>query len=95
MKWWNRLRGRTSNKPIAGELYRTTSTLYSLDGKRSAEIREFSHGDTYILESEWIEGTSFKARHDGSLVGPFVSPKRAEQFIVATDWFNGVDSTAT
>ena len=89
MKWWNRFRGRTSGKPIAGALYRITSTLYSLDGKRSAEIREFDHGDTYVLESEWVEGTTFEARHGGRLVGPFVSPKRAEQFIVSTDWFNG------
>lgn len=88
MKWWNRLRGRTTNKSIGGAQYRIITTLYSFDGKRSAEIREFSHGDVYLLEAEWVEGTTFRARHGGRLVGPFVSPKRAEQFIVATAWFN-------
>ena len=89
IKWLYRLFGITSNKPIAGAEYRVTSTLYSFDGKRSAEIREFSHGGTYILEAESIESSSFKERHDGRLVGPFVSPKHAEQFIVSTDWFRG------
>jgi predicted urease superfamily metal-dependent hydrolase len=90
MKWLYRVIGRPSNKPIDGVEYRVTSTLYSLDGKRSAEIREFSHGDTYILESDFVNG-GFKERHDGGLVGPFVSPKRAERFIVSTRWFEGDD----
>lgn len=95
MKWWKRLLGRTSNKPIVGAEYRITSTLYSFDGKRSAEIREFSHGDTYILEAEWVEGTVFKEQHDGRLVGPFVSPKLAERFIVSTAWFRGERGNCT
>lgn len=83
--------GRTCNKPIAGVEYHVTATLYSSDGKRSVEIREFSHGDTYLLESEWDKET-FRERHDGSLVGPFVSPKRAEKFIISTNWFRGQNS---
>ena len=84
MAWWKRLFGRATNEWRAGELYRVTCTLYGKDGKRAAEIREFSNGETYLLESEWVEGTTFAERHSGKLVGPFASPKRAERFIVAT-----------
>lgn len=72
--------------------YRVTSTLYSSDGKRSAELREFGNGETYLLESEWLEGTSFRPLHSGRLVGPFPSPEQAERFIVATPWFTGQPS---
>jgi hypothetical protein len=65
------------------------STLYSLDGKRAAEVLEFRNGETYLDEREWSEGTTFKNRHSGSLVGPFASPEDAEKFIVATSWFRG------
>jgi hypothetical protein len=83
--------GRATNKSLDGMMYQVTSTLYSGDGKRSAEVREFSNGETYLLESEWVEGTAFKDRHAGRLVGPFASPKLAERFIVATSWFNGTE----
>ena len=89
MKWWRRLFGRATKTSINGTMYRVTSTLYSADGKRSVEIRKFDNGETYILEGEWVEGTTFRDRHTGSLVGPFASPKLAERFIVATSWFNG------
>jgi len=74
---------------LAGTQYRVACTLYSKDGKRAAEVREFSNGETYLLESEWVEGTTFAKRHAGRLVGPFASPTHAEHFIVATPWFNG------
>lgn len=74
---------------LSGTHYRVACTLYSKDGKRSAEVREFSNGETYLLESDWVEGTTFAVRHAGRLVGPFASPTAAEQFIVATPWFNG------
>lgn len=74
---------------LNGTHYRVACTLFSNDGKRSAEVREFTNGETYLLESEWIEGTTFTERHGGRLVGPFPSPAEAEQFIVATPWFNG------
>lgn len=89
MAWWKRLLGRTRQKSLDGAMYRVTSTLYSSDGKRAAEIREFDNGETYLLESDWVEETAFQERHGGSLVGPFASPEHAERFIVATPWFNG------
>ena len=89
MAWWKRLLGRAKHKSLDGAMYRVTSTLYSKDGKRAAEIRAFDNGETYLLESDWVEDTTFTARHGGRLVGPFASPKHAERFIVATAWFNG------
>jgi hypothetical protein len=74
---------------LQGQEYRSAFTLYSVDGKRAAEVLEFRNGETYLDEQEWIEGTTFKNRHSGSLVGPFTSPEDAEKFIVATSWFRG------
>ena len=89
MGLWNKLFGGGSDKSLDGAMYRVAATLYSRDGKRSAEIREFDNGETYLLESEWLEGTKFRERHDGKMVGPFRSPKHAKQFIVTTAWFTG------
>ncbi len=91
MTSWTRMFGRPTNKSADGGSYRVVSTLYSRDGKRSVELREFSKSETYLLESEWVDGTTFKERHAGKLVGPFGSPELAERFIVATSWFNGAD----
>jgi hypothetical protein len=74
---------------LQGQEYRCAFTLYSDDGKRAVEVLEFRNGETYLDEQEWLEGTTFKNRHSGSLVGPFVSPEDAEKFIVATAWFRG------
>jgi hypothetical protein len=74
---------------LQGQEYRSAFTLYSKDGKRAAEVLEFRNGETYLDEQEWFEGTTFKNRHSGSLVGPFASPEDAEKFIVATSWFRG------
>ena len=74
---------------LAGQMFRVAFTLYSEDGKRVAEVREFQNGETYLAESERFEGNTFKARHDGRMVGPFASPEAAEKFIVATAWFCG------
>lgn len=68
-------------------MFRVAATLYSWDGKRCAEVREFSNGETYLLESEWVEGSEWSERHEGKMVGPFSSPERAERFIAATSWF--------
>jgi len=89
MEWWRRLRGQARTNPLVGKAYRTVRTLYSSDGRRSAEIRKFRWGKTYLQESEWVEGTTFAPRHEGRLVGPFDSSLAAERFIIATDWFNG------
>jgi len=67
-------------------------TLYSEDGKRAVGVLEFGNGETYLDEQEWVEGTTFKNRHSGRLVGPFASPADAEKFIVATRWFRGSHS---
>ncbi|WP_199101151.1 hypothetical protein [Dyella sp. ASV21] len=74
---------------LQGLEYRSAFTLYSVDGKRAAAVLEFRNGETYLDEQEWLEGTTFKNRHSGSLVGPFASPEDAEKFIVATAWFRG------
>ena len=78
-----------AKSPIAGQEYRVVFSLYSIDGKRAADVCEFRNGETYLAEKEWAEGTTFKNRHNGSMVGPFASPDEAEKFIVATDWFCG------
>ncbi len=90
MDWLRRLVGLGSPKSLEGRCYRVVKSLYSADGKRCAEVCEFSDGKTYLLENEWVEGTTFVNRHDGSPVGPFRSPKHAERFIIATSWFNGI-----
>lgn len=74
---------------LQGQEYRSAFTLYSVDGKRAADVLEFRNGGTYLDEQEWFEGTTFKNRHAGNLVGPFVSPEDARDFIVATSWFRG------
>ena len=89
MAWWDRLFRRAAKSELHGSTFRTTCTLYSEDGKRAAEVRQFSNGETYLLESECVEGATFVDRHSGSLVGPFPSPEHAERFIVATAWFLG------
>lgn len=91
MAWWKRLFGRTTAKSLDGTMYRVATILISRDGKRSAEIREFANGETYLLESERAEGDMFRERHEGGLVGPFPSPEHAEQFVAATSWFNGTE----
>jgi len=78
-----------SRSPIQGQEYRSAFKLYSEDGKRVADVLEFRNGETYLDEQEWVEGTTFKNRHSGRLVGPFASPADAENFIVATPWFRG------
>jgi hypothetical protein len=78
-----------SKSPIQGQEYRSAFKLYSADGRRVADVLEFRNGETYLDEQEWVDGTTFKNRHFGRLVGPFASPADAENFIVATAWFRG------
>ncbi len=93
MRWWNRLFSRKSGSPLYALEYRVAFKLYSKDGKRGVEVREFRDGRSYLIEQEWVEGTTFKDRHSGKMVGPFASPEDAENFNVATPWFLGRDAS--
>jgi hypothetical protein len=90
MAWWKQLFRGKAGPSLEGLEYRVPFTLYSEDGKREAEVREFRDGRTYLVEREWVEGTTFRDRHSGKLVGPFSSPQDAEKFIVNTAWFCGL-----
>ena len=92
MKWWQRFLGAKPDASLDGQEYRVATKLYSQDGQREVELREFRHGPTYLLERELDSSGVLVDRHSGSLVGPFKSPQAAEKFIVATAWFNGADA---
>lgn len=92
MAWWHRISKPKRPETLYGMQYRVAFSLYSADGKRCADVLEFRHGETYLLEKEWVEGETFKDRHGGSPVGPFASKSDAERFIVATPWFVGKDA---
>jgi hypothetical protein len=89
MVWWKRVLKPVSNAGLHGSEYIISCTLYSKDGNRAAEVRVFANGETYLAESESVDGTTFVDRHLGSMVGPFKSPELAESFIVGTSWFCG------
>jgi len=82
----------TPKASLQGQEYHSAFKLYSKDGERAADILEFQNGEIYIDEQEWVEGTTFKNRHSGRLVGPFASSAVAENFMVATPWFSGSQS---
>ena len=46
MKWWTRLPTRKTKSPLHGLEYRVAFNLYSEDGKRGVEVREFRNGET-------------------------------------------------
>jgi len=89
MAWWKRLFKPATKTGLHGSEYQTSFTLYSEDAKRAAEVRVFANGETYLAESESVDGTTFVDRHLGRMVGPFKSPELAESFIVGTSWFCG------
>ena len=89
MAWWSQIFKRKTASSLRGLNYRVAFKLYSKDGKREVEVREFSNGKTYLVEREWVEGTTFNDRHSGKMVGPFATSEDAEKFIVATAWFCG------
>lgn len=74
---------------LTGMRYRVAFTMYSRNGEREVEVREFSNGETYLAEREMLDGTNFIERHSGNMVGPFPSPEDAEKFIIQTAWFRG------
>ena len=89
MAWWGMVFKRGDRPPLAGQAYRVAVSLFSKDGNRAAEVREFRSGEVYLLEQERVDETPFKDRHGGRLVGPFASAEEAERFIGATRWFRG------
>jgi hypothetical protein len=91
MKWWSRFFKQKTGSRLRGLNYTVAFSLYSEDGKREVEVREFSNGETYLVERDWVEATTFGDRHSGQMVGPFTSPEDAERFIVGTAWFCGRD----
>lgn len=91
MAWWNITLKWRPRSSLKGRTYTVAFILYSLDGKRAAEVRSFDNGETYISEEEWVQGTTYENRHGGRIVGPFPSPDDAEAFIVKTAWFCGAD----
>jgi hypothetical protein len=92
MAWWSSIFKRKPRSRLDGLTYRVAFSLYSEDGKREAGVLEFSNGEYYLAERDWVEGTTFKDRHSGRPVGPFATADDAEKFIVATPWFNGQES---
>ena len=91
MAWRSRLFKQKPKAQLHGLEYKVSFNLYSKDGKREVEVRQFSNGETYLVERERVEGSTFGDRHGGRMVGPFTSPEAAEKFIVATSWFRGRD----
>ncbi len=89
MVWWNKVFKRKIRSSLHRLEYEVAFKLYSEDGKREVEVREFSNGETYLVEREQVEEATFNDRHGGRMVGPFASPKHAEKFIVTTAWFCG------
>ena len=91
MAWWNRVVARIDGH-LKDRKFRLASTLYNLDASRSAALQDFGPiRGTYIREQELAGDGQYVDRHEGALVGPFTSPKAAENFIVATPWFLGRD----
>ena len=88
MGWWTRFFSKRPNATLDGQQFGVAFNLYSKDGLREVEVREFRMGQTYVVEREQLDG-AFVDRHSGRMVGPFATPEEAENFIVATDWFCG------
>jgi hypothetical protein len=92
MAWWRKFLRPKHQQNLTGVEYRVAFRLYSDDGKREVEVRELRNGQAYLIEREWVAGTTFKDRHQGASVGPFASPQAAEEFIIKTSWFRGDDA---
>lgn len=90
MRWFRRFFKQLKEpSSLQGRRYRVVFNLYSQDGERQVEVLKFRWGRTYIIESELGPDGTYRNRHGDSPVGPFASPKAAERFVVATDWFCG------
>jgi hypothetical protein len=62
--------------------------LYSVDGKRSVEVRERSDGRAYFVERAWVEGTTFRDLNPGEEIGPYETPEAAELTAISRPWFS-------
>jgi len=71
---------------LAGQSFQVAFSLFSEDGKREVEVREFQNGEVYVVERELADG-GFSHRHSGRMVGPFPSAEDAERFSVSTARF--------
>ena len=67
MAWLERLFRRSGESTWIGPRFGPPSSSIARDGKRAAEVREFSNGQTYLLESEWVSGTTYEERHGGRM----------------------------
>ena len=91
MAWWTRLFRKKAEPSLEGQQFQVAFRLYSEDGSREVEVCEFENGKAYLVERELDGRGTFVDRHSGSMVGPFKSPKAAENFIIKTAWFEGRD----
>ena len=91
MAWWHRLFVWGAKRP--SEWYRVPIRLFSRDGKRSVELRQYRNGQVFFVDQIWVEGTTFKDRDEGAQIGPFESLAAAETAAVNRPWFGATDSS--
>ncbi len=87
MAWWNRRFSRRDLRPpLSDDYYTVPFVLYTEDGGRGAEILLRSDGLAFYVETEWVEGTTFRPR-TGDLIGPYKSAEEAEHAVATSSWF--------
>jgi hypothetical protein len=89
--WLSRRHRRATQFP-ARIAYVVPFRLYSEDGSRGVEVRVRRDGQSYFVEQERVEGTTYKNRGRGEEIGPFATPEAAEAAAVARPWFSGEES---
>ena len=87
MAWWRRLFSRKIGATSYPE-YEVAFSLYSADGKRSAEVRIRRDGKAYFVDRVWVEGTTFRDLSPGEEIGPYETPEAAEAAAVSRPWFS-------
>jgi hypothetical protein len=94
MAWWHRLFSQKAEVSSESPEYTVPFCLYSVDGKRCAEVRVRRDGRAYFVEREWVEGTTFKDRGRGEEIGPYETPEAAEAAAVAgSSWFSSGENS--
>jgi len=89
MAGWRRIFSRKTGAQTKERDYQVAFKLYSVDGKRCAEVRVRRDGQAYFVEREWVEGTTFTDRRHGEEIGPFETPETAEFAAITRPWFRG------